>query len=238
MTAPATTTSKKSKRSVPKTGRKSKGSSPGRSSDGSEPSDEEPSDSETDDPHPAYPKRAVHPHATLSSTHSLLRSLAQHTPLTLLSTLPLLESELDNTDVPHRLEAVETLGVLFGHPVKGGEVVAKASKVWKAWLGRNRDPEWKVRKIWVDRVGGMLGVAGGGGGGVDVKSALEPHLKMKLTDGDDRVRESTCRIFGRMDYETVLHHVQTETLKDLSLRVRDKKVRLDAPLFCLFFSQI
>ncbi|CED83559.1 Sister chromatid cohesion complex Cohesin, subunit PDS5 [Phaffia rhodozyma] len=224
----ATSASDRKKGKSSKVRKVTKGNSPVPSDDSSDLSSIlDLSDVDSSDENPRS-KRSANPHATLDSTHTLLRSIGRYTPLTLLSTLPILASELENSELTHRMPAVETLGDLFGHPAKGAEIVGKAEKVWMAWVGRSRDPDGKVRRVWVDKVGGMMGTVGGAGSGVDVKSALEPHLRLKMNDQDDKVRESACRIFGKMDFETVLHHVQPDTLKDLSMRTKDKKISVQA----------
>ena len=48
-------------------------------------------------------------------------------------------------------------------------------------------------------------------------------LRVKLSDPDEHVRETTCKIYGHLDYETVLHHIKKPALKDLSSRMMDKK---------------
>jgi hypothetical protein len=115
---------------------------------------------------------------TLEATHALLQSIIAHAPLTLLTTIPVLETDLENQLIPNRLAAVETLGAIWNVPRPlGAELVAKAGKSWAAWVRRGRDREWRVRKAWVEKLGGLLRVAGGpgggGGGGVDVKGVVE-----------------------------------------------------------------
>ncbi|KAL7414966.1 armadillo-type protein [Mrakia frigida] len=173
------------------------------------------------------------------SAHSLIRSLAQYCPIPLLSTLPILESELETSDVFHRLLAVETLGEVFGS-ARGAEVVSKAKKSWVVWLGRGKDAEWKVRRGWVEKVGKMMG-----GKGSELKAELEPLLKIKLSDPEEHVREVTCKIFGHLDYETTLHHVTKATLKDLSARMMDRRspvrgaaIHSVAKLYSLAFPEI
>lgn len=102
--------------------------------------------------------------------HALIQSISRQCPTILLSTLPVLESELENIDAFHRTLAVQSLGGLFGG-LKGSEIVSKAPKTWRFWLDRSRDAEPKVRRIWVEQVGKIMGVAGAGG--TDLKAALE-----------------------------------------------------------------
>lgn len=68
---------------------------------------------------------------------------------------------------------------------------------------------------------------------LDASNEHTALLKIKLSDPEEHVRDTTCKIFGSLDYETTLHHVTKATLKDLSSRMMDKKVR-----FPSFFSSV
>lgn len=45
-----------------------------------------------------------------------------------------------------------------------------------------------------------------------------------MLDGDDKVRAAVCKVYAHLDYETALHHVSVEQLKQLSERMLDRKV--------------
>lgn len=47
----------------------------------------------------------------------------------------------------------------------------------------------------------------------------------KLSDVDERVRTAACKLFGGLDYEIALHHVDVSTLRIVGERLKDKKVR-------------
>lgn len=53
-------------------------------------------------------------------------------------------------------------------------------------------------------------------------------LRIKITDPEEKVRETACRILGQLDYEMTLHHVSRQTLEVLAQRIQDKKVRWSA----------
>lgn len=94
----------------------------------------------------------------------------------------MLETELENPSLAARLAAVDTLGLVWNVPRPlGAEIVGKALRTWAAWVRRGRDREWRVRKAWVERLGGLLKVAGGpGGGGVDIKGVVERAFSSSL----------------------------------------------------------
>ena len=63
----------------------------------------------------------------------------------------------------------------------------------------------------------------------DASNERTALLKIKLCDPEEHVRDTTCKIFGHLDYETTLHHVSKATLKDLSARMMDKRVSFCSP---------
>lgn len=112
--------------------------------------------------------------STLNHAHALMRSIARHCPLPFLFTLVVLEEELQNPDQTHRFLAVETMGEVWCGP-RGSEVVSKSRKSWNAWLDRSKEADRKIRKVWVEKVGKLLGVPGSGG--LDLKAEVERQYK-------------------------------------------------------------
>jgi sister-chromatid-cohesion protein PDS5 len=45
-----------------------------------------------------------------------------------------------------------------------------------------------------------------------------------MTDIDERVRATVCKIIGSLDYETAAHHITAVTMKALGERLLDRKV--------------
>lgn len=46
----------------------------------------------------------------------------------------------------------------------------------------------------------------------------------RVQDSEEKVRSAICRVFGQLDYETALHHVNVQTLRAIGGRMSDKKV--------------
>lgn len=45
----------------------------------------------------------------------------------------------------------------------------------------------------------------------------------RVQDAEEKVRAALCHVFGQLDYETALHHIDVETLRAIGGRVSDKK---------------
>ena len=56
-------------------------------------------------------------------------------------------------------------------------------------------------------------------------SYKQEALQAKLLDPDEKVRAAVCRLYTQIDYETALHHVSTQQLRNVAGRGVDKKVR-------------
>ena len=54
---------------------------------------------------------------------------------------------------------------------------------------------------------------------------LVEALVSKFLDADEKVRAAVCKLYGQLDYETALHHVDIKHLKVMTERMIDKKVR-------------
>ena len=52
----------------------------------------------------------------------------------------------------------------------------------------------------------------------------EEALQAKLLDPDEKVRAAVCRLYTQIDYETALHHVSEQQLRNVAGRGVDKKV--------------
>jgi sister-chromatid-cohesion protein PDS5 len=46
----------------------------------------------------------------------------------------------------------------------------------------------------------------------------------RVQDAEEKVRAALCRVFGQLDYETALHHIDVQSLKAIGNRSSDKKV--------------
>ena len=56
--------------------------------------------------------------------------------------------------------------------------------------------------------------------------SLQEALQAKLLEADEKVRAAVCRLYTQIDYETALHHVSVQQLKNVAGRGLDKKVLL------------
>ncbi|KAG6901443.1 hypothetical protein C0995_011956 [Termitomyces sp. Mi166 len=159
----------------------------------------------------------------IRAAHELIKRLNHSCPGLLHSVIPQLEEELRVEDVNLRMIATQVLGEMFGD--KGGaELVKKYPTTWNVWQLRKNDKAASVRLKFVEAAKGLLVNL------FEQRAILDDALRSKLVDPDDKVRAATCKMYGQLDYETVLHHVSEEQLHELAERGVDKKqsVRVEA----------
>ena len=166
----------------------------------------------------------------------------KHCPGLLIGFIAQLEENLRAADeVPLRQLSTRTLGTMFGlRPVVGGRAADLADAypgTWRAWLGRKVDKALPVRLAWVESARGILA------GQPDLRKEMEGELLCtrktsveaeeltslaemvdRVQDSEEKVRSAVCRVFGQLDYETALHHINVETLRHIGGRTSDKKV--------------
>jgi sister-chromatid-cohesion protein PDS5 len=153
--------------------------------------------------------------------------------------MPMLEESLRAADeIFLRQLTTKTLGSMFGQITKAGtsphDTIRKMPNTWKAWLGRRVDRALQVRLAWVESTYDILANV------PEVRKELESQLECldrdcqltnrpetlreRLTDSNEQIRAAICTVLGKLHYETVLHHIDLETLQALSARMGDKKV--------------
>ncbi|KAG9013484.1 hypothetical protein FRB94_002559 [Tulasnella sp. JGI-2019a] len=160
--------------------------------------------------------------------HELIKALSRDCPALLLNVVPQLEEELKVDRLAMRALATEALGEMFGDQKTGLELAKKYQTTWQAWLQRKNDKAASVRLAFVEGTAGIIIQH------AEMRTEIEDALRSKLLDPDDKVRAMTCRVYGQLDYETVLHHVSRAQLQEVASRGMDKKhiVRMEA-LKCL-----
>ena len=171
-------------------------------------------------------------------SHKLLLTIWRNTPDLLPLVLPTLEANLKAADEAEiRALTTRTLGSMFSIRPRVGQSMAELSRshptTWKAWLGRKVDKVVAVRVAWVESTYDVLAEIG------DLRRELEGELPLadigsglttaelidRVADGSEQVRAAICKVIGKLDYETALNYIQEATLKDIGLRLNDKKVR-------------
>ena len=150
--------------------------------------------------------------------HDLIQQLNRACPSLLHNVVPQLEEELRVEQLQLRLMATQTLGEMFADK-HGQDLVHKYPTTWVHWIKRMNDKNIAVRQAWVEKMKGVLVNL------PDMRKETEEALRLKLLDPDDKIRAAVCKLFGQLDYETALHHVSVDQLKDVAGRGLDKKVR-------------
>ncbi|KAI8080901.1 armadillo-type protein [Thamnidium elegans] len=151
----------------------------------------------------------------VKKTHNLILKINAAAPDLLLNVLPLLQEEMKVDQLNIRQLATETMGQMFADPASA--VAEKYPLIWKTWLGRRDDKAIAVRVKWLEMC-------------VDIyKNHREsvPELiecfKEKLSDPDDKVRTTACKVVGEVDMESDLKAMDKALLKSVAERTKDKK---------------
>ncbi|KAF8325800.1 armadillo-type protein [Cantharellus anzutake] len=152
----------------------------------------------------------------LAKAHNLIVQINKSCPALLNNVIPQLGEELTAEDPNFRSLATQTMGELFSEQ-GGDELAQKYPQVWKSWITRTRDKSAGVRVTFIEASKGMLGHHS------SLRHEVAEVLRSKMLDTDDKVRAAACRIYSHMDYETALHNVTTDQLKELAQRILDKK---------------
>nr|XP_019008459.1 uncharacterized protein I206_07018 [Kwoniella pini CBS 10737]OCF47240.1 hypothetical protein I206_07018 [Kwoniella pini CBS 10737] len=154
----------------------------------------------------------------LTESHALLITIYKFCPDLLLNVIPLLEDNLKVSDeLIIRQLSVKTLGRLFAQRAGSEDPSKKYPSTWRAWLGRRVDKAFNVRLTWVEGTKGVLT------NHPEVREELQSSLRDRIHDSDERIRAAICKIVGSLDYETALHHISLDTLKEIAGRMSDKK---------------
>ncbi|PWN88107.1 hypothetical protein FA10DRAFT_268328 [Acaromyces ingoldii] len=181
----------------------------------------------------------------LRKSHALIIQVAKSVPALLLNVIPQLEMELLADDVVLRLIATKALGLVFAEKsamtIAGGGayMASQYSSTWRQWLTRSNDKVVSVRMAWLEGAHGVLV------NHAALKSDICERLSSKLVDSDEKVRLAAIAVMARLDYETLIHHVDIRTVRELSDRCRDKKpaareaaLRAVARAFSLAYTEI
>lgn len=168
-------------------------------------------------------------HELLRKSHALIVQVAKSVPSLLLNVIPQLEMELLADDVALRLIATKALGQVFAEKsamtIAGGGayMASQYNSTWRQWLSRSKDRAVSVRTAWLEGAHGVLV------NHTALKSDICERLSSKLVDSDEKVRLAAIAVMARLDYETLIHHVDIRTVRELSGRCRDKKPAVREP---------
>ncbi|KAI0689173.1 armadillo-type protein [Cytidiella melzeri] len=154
----------------------------------------------------------------IRTAHELIKRINRSSPALLHNVVPQLEEELRVQEVAIRVMATQTLGEMFAEK-NGAEFARKYPSTWTTWLARKNDQVTAVRLAFVESTKGVL---------VNMtlteqREQIEEVLQAKLLDPDEKIRAAVCRLYTQIDYETALHHVSEQQLRNLAGRGLDKK---------------
>ncbi|KAG8937052.1 hypothetical protein FRC02_008159 [Tulasnella sp. 418] len=175
----------------------------------------------------------------IRSAHDLIISLNKSCPALLLNVVPQLEEELKVDRLQLRTLATQVLGEMFGELKNGVELSRKYHAAWQAWLTRKNDKAVAVRLAMVEATKSIII------NHAEMRNEIEEVLRLKLYDPEEKVRAAVCKVYSQVDFETALHHISADQLKEIASRCMDKKrsVRQEAfaclgRLYRLAFTEI
>ncbi|KAJ2519512.1 Sister chromatid cohesion protein pds5 [Coemansia sp. RSA 2049] len=170
----------------------------------------------------------------LRSAHYLILELNKSAPGTLLNVIPQLEEELCVEDVEIRILAAGVLGEMFAE--KGFTLAKRYETTWKTWKGRRADTSPLVRVQWVEHAVSLYQHQ------PQLSRELNDFVVEKLSDVDEKVRQTACRSLGVLEMtQAVQGAIGEGVIEALSERCKDRRshVRSEAIVsLAAMYSQI
>ncbi|KAJ2748324.1 Sister chromatid cohesion protein pds5, partial [Coemansia sp. BCRC 34490] len=170
----------------------------------------------------------------LRSAHYLILELNKSAPGTLLNVIPQLEEELCVEDVEIRILATGVLGEMFAE--KGFTLAKRYETTWKTWKGRRADTSPLVRVQWVEHAVSLYQHQ------PQLSRELNDFVVEKLSDVDEKVRQTACRSLGVLEMtQAVQGAIGEGVIEALSERCKDRRshVRSEAIVsLAAMYSQI
>ncbi|CEG69090.1 hypothetical protein RMATCC62417_05229 [Rhizopus microsporus] len=158
----------------------------------------------------------------LRKAHDLIIKVNAVVPDLLLNVLPLVQEEMKLDQANVRQIATETMGKLFMHPESN--ISEKYPTIWKTWLGRKDDKLVQLRVKWLEMCVDIYK------NHTESMSEITECIKLKLSDPDEKVRATACKIIGEIMAGCDLKHIDRSMLELVDGRTKDKKnsVRVQA----------
>ncbi len=180
----------------------------------------------------------------IRKAHELIKHIHASCPNLLHSVIPQLEEQCRTEDIHVRTLATETLADMYAD--KGGTDLAKKYPgAFKTWSARMND---RVASVRIKAIESTLPIFSNH---AELRDHIESWcsvslfravnqvigvLQMKTLDPDEKVRAAVSKLYGQVDFETILHHVPRDHLQNLASRASDKKVSRRFSLLHLFTS--
>ncbi|KAF8907524.1 armadillo-type protein [Mucidula mucida] len=152
----------------------------------------------------------------IRKAHELIKHIHASCPNLLHSVIPQLEEQCRTEDIHVRTLATETLADMYAD--KGGTDLAKKYPgAFKTWSARMND---RVASVRIKAIESTLPIFSNH---AELRDHIESVLQMKTLDPDEKVRAAVSKLYGQVDFETILHHVPRDHLQNLASRASDKK---------------
>ncbi|KAK9475982.1 armadillo-type protein [Lipomyces japonicus] len=161
----------------------------------------------------------------LKKAHNLMVEIWKAAPEVLQNVIPQLEQEMLVENIQMRTLATQTTSFIAGEVPGRINFISAHPTCWEAWLGRQNDKNSQIRAKWAEGCTYILANR------TDVVKGIIEGLTMKLIDSDERVRLSTIKAIGQLDYKTIINKLRDENLlTNLAERAKDKRpaVRIES----------
>ncbi|RHZ63282.1 hypothetical protein Glove_330g114 [Diversispora epigaea] len=149
------------------------------------------------------------------TAHDLIKELNRIAPGLLLNVIPQLEEELKLDDLNLRMLATQVLGEMFSE--KNSTLASRYDNVWKMWLLRRNDKIADVRCAWTEYCLPIYI------NHHELAKQINEAIISKMSDPDDKVRITVCKVFSQLEYECASKLVEKELFVELAKRCRDRK---------------
>ncbi|KAJ7201009.1 hypothetical protein GGX14DRAFT_658721 [Mycena pura] len=153
----------------------------------------------------------------IRTAHELIERLYHSCPAVLITVIPQLEEELQAEELQLRLIVTQVLGEMLADKCGGVELIRQHPTTWSVWLKRKNAKSPAVRLKFVQTTRALLESV------PEQRDVVKAALRDKLFDPDEKVRAAVCRVYSQLDYETTLHHVGVDQLREVAERGIDKK---------------
>ncbi|CAG8820312.1 16214_t:CDS:2, partial [Racocetra persica] len=149
------------------------------------------------------------------TAHDLIKELNRSAPGLLLNVIPQLEEELKLDDLNLRMLATQVLGEMFSE--KDSTLASRYDNVWKMWLLRRNDKVAEVRCAWTEYCLPLYI------NHHELAKQVNEAIITKMSDPDEKVRVTVCKVFTKLDYECASKLIEKELFIELAKRCRDRK---------------
>lgn len=160
----------------------------------------------------------------IERTGRLIEEIWKAVPEMLVSIIGQVEQHLEIENDEIRFMATKTLGSILGYPTGQVNFLRDHHSTFKAWIGRVKDKNVKIRIEWISATKDILENR------VDGIKEVVDALSLRCDDPEESVRQMFCKIIALLRIDTIVKKLDLKFLRGLANRLRDPKqaVRIEA----------